>query len=290
MAASSPDEDPADAYRTEILAACASGPAAEFCRFEVVAETDSTNADVAAAARRGEAEGLVVVADFQRAGRGRFGRRWVAPPGTALMFSLLLRPSEVPMERWPLLPLLAGVGVVRGLAATCGVRLGLKWPNDVVDVGGRKLAGILVEAPPTEASARAAVVVGTGLNVFLSTDMPPGATALNALGARPPSRGVILRGILEEFLTRYRAWRNAEPERVGAVLAEYRRFCTTIGAEVEVELPGGEIVAGRAVDVTSNGALLVATTRGDVALNTAEVVRVRRVAVRPDLNGDTMPT
>jgi BirA family biotin operon repressor/biotin-[acetyl-CoA-carboxylase] ligase len=110
---------------------------------ELLAESPSTNAVVAARARAGTAEGLVVVADHQTAGRGRLDRTWVTPPRSALTFSVLLTPDRVPVARWPWLPLLAGVAVVAGVRRATGLGGALKWPNDVL-LGESKLAGILV--------------------------------------------------------------------------------------------------------------------------------------------------
>ena len=126
----------------------------------VVDETGSTNADVAELARSGSAAGLVLVAESQTSGRGRLDRVWSAPPRSGLTFSMLLRPGDVtpdvmphlraglpplaatavPPARWPLLPLLVGVGVATALAAVADVAVGLKWPNDVM-IGDRKVGG-----------------------------------------------------------------------------------------------------------------------------------------------------
>lgn len=138
----------------------------------MVPQTGSTNADLLEAARAGAAEGLVLVAEEQTAGRGRLGRTWSAPAGAALTFSVLLRPAGVPPTRLGWLPLLTGVAVAAAVRAETGVPASLKWPNDVL-VGERKLAGILAEAHSD------AVVVGVGLNVTLSRAELP---------VRPPPR------------------------------------------------------------------------------------------------------
>src|SRR5882762_725474 len=124
---------------------------------EVRAETGSTNADVAEAARAGAAEGLVVVAERQRAGRGRQGRQWESPPRAGLAVSVLLRP-QTPTGRYGWLPLLAGVALVETVRRLGELDAVLKWPNDLL-IAERKCAGILAEA------AAGAVVVGIGLNV-----------------------------------------------------------------------------------------------------------------------------
>src|SRR6516164_482086 len=109
-----------------------------------VAETGSSNADLLAAAGAGAAEGTVLVAEAQTAGRGRMGRRWASPPGAGLTFSVLLRPDGVPGALLGWVPLLAGVAAAAAVRAVAAVEPGLKWPNDVL-IGGAKLGGILAE-------------------------------------------------------------------------------------------------------------------------------------------------
>ena len=110
----------------------------------VFAETDSTNDLAARAGHDGVAGGLVIFAEVQRAGRGRLGRRWTAPPHQALLFSVLLRPAPVPPGRWPELTFCAALAVAETAEALTGQPTRIKWPNDVL-VEGRKIAGILLE-------------------------------------------------------------------------------------------------------------------------------------------------
>ena len=136
-----------------------------------VAETGSSNADLLAVAGAGAAEGTVLVAEAQTAGRGRLGRRWASPPRTGLTFSVLLRPGGVPAARLGWLPLLAGVAAAASVRAVAAVDATLKWPNDVL-AGEKKLGGILAERSGT------AVVVGIGINVWQArADLPPDAAA-----------------------------------------------------------------------------------------------------------------
>ncbi len=120
--------------------------------------TDSTNLRARALATAGAPHGTLVTAAEQSAGRGRQGRRWSAPPGRALLMSLVLRRPP------PLLPLVAAVAV----ADVCGRDARIKWPNDVL-IGGRKVAGILVEGRPQEGWA----VLGVGLNVAVRPEELP---------------------------------------------------------------------------------------------------------------------
>jgi len=230
---------------------------------EVVTRTGSTNADLLTRARQGAPEGLVLVAEAQTAGRGRLDREWVSPPRAALTFSMLLRPAVVTAPRRGWLPLLTGVAVVAGIRGATGISTTLKWPNDVLAGGTRshpqvgKLAGILAEATGD------AVVVGVGLNVSTQADElpPPGpgalpATSLHVLGSRLLDREPLLTGILLAFERRYQAWRQAKGNPA-ALRAEYLEYCETLGRQVRVERPGGQVLSGEAVDVDSDGRLVV---------------------------------
>lgn len=220
-----------------------------------IAETGSTNADLARLAARGAPHGTVLVADMQHRGRGRLGRSWQAPPGTALLFSALLRLPGIPMSRrgW--------VGAVLGLAITDAVRdltglpADLKWPNDVL-IAGRKVAGILAEL------AGDAVVVGAGINVRVAAaDLPRAdATALVLSGADPAhcDRTELLAAILERFGALLERWQSARGDIDAAGLrAAYLRRCATIGSAVAVHLPDGTVVTGSAVDVSPDGSIVV---------------------------------
>jgi len=307
-------DETASRFFDEITGGC--WAASDPTMFRIVAKpvTESTNDDVAAAARTGEPEGLVVVADFQRAGRGRRGRSWQAPPGTALTFSVLLRPARPLAPRWQIFPLLAGIAVVEGIRDATGITLGLKWPNDVVSRDDAKLGGILVERLP---DADDALVVGIGLNVTLGRDQrpTPTATSLALLGAGQTSRGVLLRNILTALENWYRRWcswamekpatggpggptsdadpatRPANPvtgesggPRPGPsdhvdldpVLSAYREYSATIGRRVRVELADGTRVVGMATGIDPDGALLVDTDDAGARRVTAgEVVHLR---------------
>ena len=243
---------------------------------EVVQSTGSTNADLLARALTGEPEGVVLAAEEQRAGRGRMGRTWTAPPRAALTFSLLLKPAVPPARRgW--LPLLTGVAVAAAVTEVTGVDTKLKWPNDLL-AGDAKLAGILAEASGD------AVVVGIGLNVSTEpAEFPsprPGAlpaTSLRTAGASALDRASLLLAILEGFERWYRAWQQAggDPDRSG-LRPEYTRLSATIGRTVRAELPGGQALSGPAAGVDSDGRLLVRVSPGsEVAVAAGDVVHLR---------------
>jgi BirA family biotin operon repressor/biotin-[acetyl-CoA-carboxylase] ligase len=269
----------------------------------VIEETGSTNAVLLGEARAGAAEGLVLVAESQTAGRGRLGRSWSSPPRAALTCSVLLRPAGVPPSARAWLPLLTGIAVAAALRAEAGVAAGLKWPNDVL-VGDRKIAGILAEAHGD------AVVAGVGLNVTLTrAELPvPTATSLLLENAACLDRGRLLAAVLTELASRYTAWAagpHAAAPGAGApppqspvpaspvpaspapaspapaspvpasLRAEYLRWCVTIGREVRVELPGGALLTGTATDVDEAGRLAVRTGPGSTLVGAGDVVHVR---------------
>jgi BirA family biotin operon repressor/biotin-[acetyl-CoA-carboxylase] ligase len=236
----------------------------------VVAETGSTNADVAEAARAGAAEGLVVVAEHQRAGRGRAGRRWSSPPRAGLAASVLLRPG-VPATRWGWLPLLTGVALAESVGRIAGVPVRLKWPNDLL-VDDRKCGGILAEA------VGEAVVVGIGLNVTLRADeLPvPEATSLALAGARTTDRAALLAALLGALEEWYGRWRAAGGDAGACGLRPaYLRSCATVGRPVRALLPDGTELAGTATTVDPDGRLVLATAGGPRALAAGDITHVR---------------
>ena len=245
-------------------------PGALYTRLDLTPSTGSTNADVAAAARDGAEEGLVLVAEAQTAGRGRLGRAWQSPPRAGITASVLLRPGQaVEVRGWPaappswygLLPLLAGVALVETVRRLGEVDAVLKWPNDLL-IDGRKCAGILAETVPGPAGGPpAAVVVGVGLNVTLrEPELPrPDVTSLQLAGASCVDRDPLLRALLRAFADGYGRWRAAggDPVRSG-LIESYRFHCATIGARVNVALPGGTEIVDDVTGVADDGALLIA--------------------------------
>jgi BirA family transcriptional regulator, biotin operon repressor / biotin---[acetyl-CoA-carboxylase] ligase len=170
--------------------------------YEHVVSTPSTQLLVAADAP----EGALVVAEEQTAGRGRLGRRWLAPTGTSLLCSLQLRPP-VPPERLPELTVVASHSSAEAIAALTGLEPGLKFPNDVL-VGDRKVAGILAEV------REGRVVLGIGVNVNvpageLPQEVDRPATSLLAETGREVDRAELLAELLERLERRYDEWVSA---------------------------------------------------------------------------------
>ena len=234
----------------------------------VVAETGSTNDDLAALARAGAPEGTVLVAEAQTRARGRLDRTWTSPPRAGLTFSVLLRPT-VPPHRRTWLPLLAGLALQQAVARLGAVPTWLKWPNDLL-LGDdpRKAAGILAQA------AGDAVVVGIGLNVSTTrAELPPGATSLAVEAAECTDRDPLLRAVLRAFGPLYTGWSTAGQDLRPA----YAAVCDTIGREVRVQLPDGGAFTGTATGLDGTGRLLVGTAAGERAVSAGDVTRVRPV-------------
>jgi BirA family biotin operon repressor/biotin-[acetyl-CoA-carboxylase] ligase len=255
----------------------------------VVEETGSTNADLLAEARSGAAEGLVLVAEAQTAGRGRMGRRWVSPPRRSLTFSVLLRPAvRAGLLGW--LPLLAGVAVASALERTAGVDARLKWPNDVL-ADDAKIAGILAERWGS------AIVAGTGINVLQQRGELPVPTATSLLMARGPgpsaalgpsagadTRERLLTAVLDELARWYRAWLD-QPHPGDAdgcgLRGEYLRRSATVGTPVTVMLPGGQNLTGTAAGIDTAGRLEIRTPAGLVQVSAGDVVHLRGAGRQP---------
>jgi BirA family transcriptional regulator, biotin operon repressor / biotin---[acetyl-CoA-carboxylase] ligase len=243
---------------------------------QVVPEVGSTNAALIAAAAAGEAEGAVLVAEHQVAGRGRLDRAWISPPRAGLTVSLLLRP-DVPAARRGWLPLLVGVSLAEAVGEVTGVRASLKWPNDLLALDGRKLAGILAESSGT------AVVVGVGLNVSTTTaELLESATSLSRVTGATVDRAPVLLAFLRAVERRYRRWTAVLGDPVSSDLArEYLAWSSTVGADVVVSLPDGSTLRGTATAVDWDGRLVVATPEGEVELAVGDVEHVRSPSRRP---------
>jgi BirA family transcriptional regulator, biotin operon repressor / biotin---[acetyl-CoA-carboxylase] ligase len=240
----------------------------------VVQQAISTNSELARLAREGAAPGVVLVAEHQTGGRGRLDRAWTSPPGAGLTFSTLLEPAGVAPERWPWVPLLAGVAVAEGVRRVCEVDASLKWPNDVL-VGDRKLAGLLSER--VEVPHASLAVVGVGLNVTLRAEELPTAeaTSLALEGAATTDRTVVLREVLRVFDRLFRAWLGERGDPRAGLLESYLRRCSTLGRQVRVALPAGGQLVGEAVRVDDHGRLVVRTGAGEQVVGAGDVVHVR---------------
>lgn len=249
-------------------------------RFQTI---DSTNRYLLDEARAGAPEGVVAVAEHQSAGRGRLGRRWEAPSGTNLLVSILLRP-HLPGSQRHLASAVVALAAVDAAQSVAELRLGLKWPNDVLGADGRKVAGVLAEgdltgSPGSPTGGAAPIVVGIGINVGwpgadadLPVELVGTASSLSQEAGHPVDRTQVLNALLGALEPRL-----VDLDSVAGRIRqadELRRRCTTIGTPVRIELAGSGF-EGTAVDVTAEGHLVVevdGTTRTVVA---GDVVHVR---------------
>lgn len=220
-------------------------------------ETDSTNRVALEWAAAGAPHACLVVADYQSEGKGRLGRRWLAPAGSSLLLSLILRPDADP-GYLGLIGLGAGVALCRQLAGM-GVEAALKWPNDVM-LQTRKVAGILSEA------AGGALVVGVGVNVNVAAfpdDLACEATSLMLQAGRSFDRVELLSGFLRHFGELY-----GNP---AGIAPAYRRWSQTLGTRVRVVL-AERAIEDQAIDIDGTGALVLGA--GEV-VRAADIVQLR---------------
>lgn len=251
-----------------------SGVAARLIVLEQVA---STNDELASKMREGShsdwPEFSTLVTNDQTAGRGRLGRAWIAPKGTMLAISVLLRPARagilgVEAKAW--IPLIAGLAMTRALVSL-GAQTELKWPNDVM-IDGRKVCGILVEAQPGDA-----VIVGSGINLSLTEDQLPVPTATSMLIAGAETDpDAILAGYLRELRVLYARFvhANGDAEESGLHTA-ISNACSTLGREVRVQLPGGEDLIGIAKMLDATGRLVVESSGRRTAVAAGDVTHLR---------------
>ena len=241
-------------------------------RVEVVSQTGSTNADLRAVAHDAPnwPHLSALITRDQTAGRGRLDRTWMAPDGSALAVSVLLRdvPADPVARGW--IPLAAGLAMSEAVAAQLpGHDVGVKWPNDVL-VDGRKICGILAEA------TEQAVIVGAGVNTAMTVEQLPVSTATSfaALGHEADedrlladylgALGAVLAGLVE----------HGDAVRSGLHAAVMAR-CATLGSDVRVLLPAGRHLEGTATAIDAEGRLVVVAAGERHAISAGDVVHVR---------------
>jgi BirA family biotin operon repressor/biotin-[acetyl-CoA-carboxylase] ligase len=229
--------------------------------FETIGSTNDVAAQRAASPKRPAPgpEGLVIVADEQTSGRGRRGHTWFSPPGSGLYVSVVLAPATAvdPVRATTLLTLAAGVALAEGIEQATGLRVALKWPNDL-QVARRKLGGILAESSDTADRVRT-VVVGYGINVR-STSFPPElrdrATSLESELGRAVDRHHLLAETLAALSRRYE---DLLAGRFDAILDAWRaRAPACQGARVSWTTTAGER-RGVTAGIDDQGALLIKT-------------------------------
>lgn len=221
----------------------------------------STNDEALRWARAGAPHLALVMADEQTAGRGRLGRRWYTPPGSALAFSLLLRPESLPAPLLTRLTALGALAVCIALQEHLGLASQIKWPNDVL-AGGRKLAGVLVEID-WQGDRPTAAILGIGINIA-SESVPADnelmfpATCVEAELGSPVDRWALLRATLQALL----AWL---PRLASAdFLTAWERRLAYRGETVQVFTGDGLPLEGRLLGLETDGALRLRLPTGEI--------------------------
>lgn len=241
---------------------------------------DSTNTRALSLAKEGASAGVIVLAESQTAGRGRFGRSWVSPPGAGLYMSVLLRPESL-QANLPLLTIASGLAVARAVDFSVGIKLGLKWVNDLV-FAGRKVGGILAElqrqqpqdqmSTASRSSINQAIVIGIGINISskdidLPSELSDKAGWLEEIVQGNVDRNVLVSQIayeLEQVLELLLS------NQTLAILNAWRKYSATLGERVRA-LIGNDTVEGLAIDITDSGALIIQTRGGMQELHAGEV-------------------
>lgn len=240
-------------------------------RWLVLDTVDSTNTYAKQLALQGAADGTVVLAQRQTAGRGRLGRSFQSDAPLGLYLSVLWR-MDVPAEQLMALPALAAVAACRAVERVCNCAVEIKWPNDLV-LQGRKVGGILTEA--VWDGAQCATVAGIGINVShtaedFAAELREMAASLQMLLNKEVSRGALAAALIEEL----DLLRAEVTDAWDAWLVEYRRRCLTLGKEVRI-IRGDKRQTAVALDVDDTFGLVVRRSDG-----TEETVRAGEVSVR----------
>ncbi len=241
---------------------------------EVHDTIDSTNSRAALLAREGAPAGSLIVARQQTAGRGRQGRTWISPPDAGIAMSVLLRP-EIPLTRLPLITLATGVAVAEAVESCCGIRLGLKWVNDLT-AGGKKVGGILAEMPGQ------ALVIGIGINLRLDQgsipdDLKDRIDWLENLAGKPLEPSLLVAEVCRFLEKQYFTLLAGKAQ---TIIDSWKHYSVTLGKEVMVISPTGDSarnISGRALDIAESGALLIEKTDGTTIELSAGEISLRSI-------------
>ena len=244
-------------------------------RLEVYAELDSTNLRAEELAARGAAEGTIVVADRQTAGRGRLGRSFFSPGGVGLYLSVVLRPT-LPPDQTHAYVFVAALAVAREVAARVPGEVEIKWPNDV-RIDRLKTSGINLSAR-LDGSRVASLVLGIGVNVNTPAEaFPPElrtiATSLRAAGGRELERTAFAEQLLRRLEAEIDEFREGG---LSPVLDQWRKFFRMAGSRVRIGGPGiSHEIEGVVDGVDATGALVLRTDRGTERILAGDVTVLR---------------
>mgnify|MGYP002423317741 CR=1 FL=1 len=238
-------------------------------------ETGSTNIDAKRYAEEGEPHGTTVIAEKQNAGRGRRGKYWESPPGSAIYMTIMLKPDFAP-DKASMLTLVMALSVAEAITEATGLQAGIKWPNDVV-VNKKKVCGILTELN-VETDYIRHVVIGVGINVNngapeeFPEEIRETATSLRIEAGTPFSRAELLERVLERFEKNYDTFVTTLDLRL--LIEAYGRYLLNLNMEVNVLDPKGSYT-GVARGISTTGELLVEKEDGEMKTVYAGEVSVR---------------
>jgi BirA family biotin operon repressor/biotin-[acetyl-CoA-carboxylase] ligase len=225
----------------------------------------STNEAAKQEVERGAAEGTVVVADEQTAGKGRIKRGWLTPKGN-IALSIILYPL---LDYLPYLIMVASLAVVHGIEAATGIKSEIKWPNDVL-IKGRKVCGILIENK-VRGDVVNYSVIGIGVNVNLNLDYFPEIRATATSLYDELRKNVSILGLIRRLLVEFEKLYSASPD---AVFQEWRDNLVTLGKRVRVK-SGETVHEGVAESVDKDGSLLLRSPDGALTKIVAGDVTLR---------------
>ena len=225
-----------------------------------VTSTNSLAKDLIKDKQNNFQEGAVLIAEVQTAGRGRLGRSWHSPSG-GIWFTIILFPDLEPAYLAKI-TLMIAVVLVQTLKSLYDISVKIKWPNDLV-VGDRKISGILTEMS-AESDRINYVLVGIGINANLRSntfldEIRQQVTSLQEIIGKPISKVILMQKILENFEKYYQLFLKKQFE---SILAEWKENTETLGEKVTMDYRGA-IISGEAIDITSEGALLIEKKNGE---------------------------
>ena len=230
------------------------------CRIEYFSETDSTNLRAQELGEQGAEHGTVVIAEAQSAGRGRMGRSWSSPAGVNLYTSVLLRPRLLPIQAAQL-TFLSAVAVARAVETVVGVKVTVKWPNDIL-LDGKKIAGLLNELS-AEMEGIHYAILGIGINLNMTADQFPDdlrypATSLLISTGQPVDRLLFTQELYRQLDSLYQllCTQGFVPVRLA-----WEALFDMLGSRVEVDC-GGQFFRGNVTGIADDGALLLGLDGG----------------------------
>jgi BirA family biotin operon repressor/biotin-[acetyl-CoA-carboxylase] ligase len=236
-----------------------------YWRVSVVDVTGSTQMDLAESIYADTArDGDVLVANYQRAGRGRLDREFIAAPSSALLFSLYKKVTR-PRHEWSFIALLTALSITDALAELdAHVKFNVKWPNDIL-INEKKIAGLLCQAVDN------GVLVGVGLNVSMQQGELPvtSATSLILENYSELDRSEILKRILQNFEKNFNIWQK---QGSAPFISIYQELCSSLNRDIQIISPTGVSTAAVATGISALGELILSD---GVLLNSGDVLHLR---------------